>query len=95
MEDARLLRAEVVIGGRVQGVWFRSATRETAQALGLAGYVRNLPDGRVQAVFEGAGRSVRSMVTWCHKGPRMAEVAGVEVAWLPPTGEFTGFSVRY
>ncbi len=95
MDEEKHLRAEVVIGGRVQGVWFRGTTRDTALSLGLRGYVCNLPDGRVKAVFEGPHRKVRAAVTWCHRGPRLADVESVDVRWAEPTGEFRGFSVRH
>ncbi len=93
--EVRHLRAEVLISGRVQGIWFRGTTQQTALSLGLTGYVRNRPDGRVEAVFEGPERSVRRAVSWCHKGPRFAQVESVEVEWKEPTGQYTDFSVRY
>jgi acylphosphatase len=89
------LRAHVVVRGRVQGVWFRGTTREEARAGGLGGWVRNRPDGAVEAVFEGSAGAVRRMVSWCHRGPRMAEVRSVDVRWEEPTGEFSRFSIAY
>ncbi len=88
-------RARVVISGRVQGVWFRGTTREKARERGLRGWVRNRPDGKVEAVFEGPRDQVRQMVSWCHRGPRMALVDSVEVDWGEATGGFSGFSVRF
>jgi len=85
----------VVIRGRVQGVFFRATTRRKAQQSDLTGWVRNRPDGNVEAVFEGPTDTVRKMVAWCHDGPRMAQVESVDVDWSEPTGEFGGFSVRY
>ena len=82
------------IEGRVQGVFFRRYTREMARSLGLTGYVQNLTDGRVEAVFEGPDRSVRRMVSWCHTGPRTAAVERVRVSWEEPLDEFHSFSVR-
>lgn len=85
----------MVISGRVQGVFFRATTRRKAQQTDLTGWVRNRPDGKVEAVFEGPTAAVRKMVSWCHEGPRMAQVESVDVDWSEPTGEFGGFSVRY
>ena len=87
-------RAHLYISGRVQGVNFRYYTRQQARSLGVKGWVRNLIDGRVEAVFEGDGVSVESMVDWCHHGPRGAWVDRVEVQWEDPTGEFSGFEIR-
>jgi acylphosphatase len=83
----------VTVSGRVQGVWFRDSCRERARAEGVAGAVRNLADGRVEAVFEGPAGSVERMVAWCHDGPPRARVDRVEVVDEPPVGE-AGFRVR-
>jgi acylphosphatase len=72
-------RVRVQIHGRVQGVFFRAETRSRAQSLGLAGWVRNEPDGRVEALFEGEPDRVDSMVEWCRRGPSGAHVNEVEV----------------
>lgn len=82
-----LARAEVTVTGRVQGVGFRWATREQAENLGLAGWVRNLPDGSVEAAFEGPRERVVAMILWCRKGPPSAQVVDVRVAWTEPVGE--------
>ena len=87
-------RAHVLIAGRVQGVNFRAATQRHVKALHVDGYVRNLPDGRVEAVFEGDEGAVQDAIDWCHSGPPAAHVDRVEVDWQTPTGEFRGFSVR-
>ena len=79
--------------GRVQGVFFRAATRERARSLDVAGWVRNRPDGSVEAVFEGPRERVESLVAWCRRGPAGAHVEDVDVRWEPPAGE-AGFSVR-
>ncbi len=71
---AEMARLHVVIEGRVQGVFFRASTRDEARARGLAGWARNLPDGRVEALFEGDKRVVENMLAWCHKGPPYAYV---------------------
>jgi acylphosphatase len=77
----------------VQGVFFRQDTARRARSRGVAGWVRNLPDGRVEAVFEGPRPAVESMVAWAHEGPRSAVVEAVDVAWEEPAGE-QGFRVR-
>jgi acylphosphatase len=73
------LRARVVVSGRVQGVWFRESTRRRAEELGLGGFVRNLPDGRVEALFEGEEARVRSAIEFVKVGPPLAEVEDVVV----------------
>jgi acylphosphatase len=88
-------RVHVLIEGRVQGVFFRAATRDEARARGLAGWARNLPDGRVEALFEGDKRVVENMLTWCHKGPPYAYVDHVEVEWQPYQGDLTDFRIVY
>ena len=94
-EGAEAIRAEVVVSGRVQGVWFRGTTCQMARELDLTGWVRNRPDGKVAAVFEGEASRVRRMVSWCHHGPRLAQVESVEVCWGRATGEFMDFNMRY
>lgn len=80
-------RARVVIRGRVQGVFFRAETRDRARSLGLAGWVRNVPDGTVEAVFEGDRERIDWMLAWCRRGPGLAEVDDIEVEWEEPRGE--------
>jgi acylphosphatase len=87
------VRAELNIKGRVQGVFFRQSTRETAVRLGLTGRVENCPDGSVKAVFEGERQAVDAAVEWCRVGPAAAEVNGVEVKWTDFSGEFGGFEI--
>lgn len=89
------VRAEVVISGRVQGVYFRASTQQECQALGLTGWVRNQRDGTVQAVLEGPRDKVEQAIAWCHQGPPTARVSQVQVTWAPASGEFTEFGVRY
>ncbi|HEY5999862.1 MAG TPA: acylphosphatase [bacterium] len=86
-------RLEVRISGRVQGVWFRASTREEARRRGLDGWVRNLPDGSVEAVFEGQAPALESMLAWCRVGPPGARVDAVEVTRGPATGEHDGFTI--
>jgi len=75
--------ARVVVSGRVQGVFFRYTCAHEARLAGLRGAVRNLPDGRVEAVFQGPKPSVERLISWCHDGPPAARVADVSVAWVP------------
>jgi acylphosphatase len=87
-------RAHVKISGYVQGVSFRYYTQVMANQLGLKGWVRNLWDGGVEAVFEGEEEAVDKMVGWCHDGPLMARVENVKVDIETPTGEFSHFSIH-
>ena len=88
------VRAHVWIAGRVQGVMFRAYTVDEASVRGIAGWVANMPDGRVEAVFEGERAVVEAMIAWCRKGPPAARVCSVEVTWEEPKGE-VGFGVRH
>ncbi|HVA73176.1 MAG TPA: acylphosphatase [Acidimicrobiales bacterium] len=81
------------MSGRVQGVWYRQSCADVARAAGVCGWVRNLSDGRVEAVFEGGAESVDRMVAWCRVGPPRASVVGVEVAREQAEG-LGGFAVR-
>src|SRR5205085_8600207 len=85
------VRRRVVVSGRVQGVGFRAAVSRHARTRGVAGWVRNLPSGQVEAVFEGDEPAVTGMVRYCGEGPSGAIVAGIEVLEETPVGE-TGFS---
>jgi acylphosphatase len=87
-------RAHVLVSGRVQGVFFRATAAREARARGVVGWVRNLDDGRVEAVFEGEEEGVRAMVDWCRHGPRGAVVEELEVVWEEPRGDLSTFSVR-
>ena len=86
-------RVRVRIRGRVQGVFFRADARARAESLGVAGWIRNAPDGIVEAVFEGEPERVDSMIDWCRRGPAGAQVEDVEAVGEDPVGE-RGFSVR-
>jgi len=87
------VRAHVFATGRVQGVYYRANTRETANELGLDGWVRNLDDGRVEAVFEGPRESVEAAVEWCHDGSPAARVEAVDVEYGEAEG-VEGFEIR-
>ena len=88
------VRAHVFVTGRVQGVYYRASTRDAARDAGVDGWVRNLEDGRVEAVFEGPEGDVRDMVAWCETGSRAAEVDAVDVEYGEPEG-VEGFEVRW
>ena len=88
-------RAHVWISGRVQGVFFRAHVHEEAGRRGLAGWVRNLPDGRVEAVFEGDSNKVEAMLDWCRSGSPLSRVEKVDVREETFQGEGTGFEIRY
>jgi acylphosphatase len=81
-----VVRYRVLVSGRVQGVFFRDTCRRLAQEHGVAGWVRNLPDGQVEAVFEGPAEDVDRLVAWAHHGPRHAVVDQVAVQAEPPEG---------
>jgi acylphosphatase len=87
------IRAHLFISGRVQGVGYRFATVDTASQLGLSGWVRNLPDGSVEAVLEGVQEVVEEMIRWCHQGPPAAMVKDVVVEYEEPEG-LKRFEVR-
>ena len=82
-------RVRILVSGRVQGVFFRASCARRARTLGLGGSVRNMPDGRVEAVFEGPSEDVEAMVTWCRTGPEHARVDEVEISEEPLTGTRT------
>lgn len=90
-----MVRAHVMVSGRVQGVYFRSYAADEARALGITGWVRNVAGGRVEAVFEGEEDAVRKMVEWCRTGSPSSRVDNVEVSCGEATGEFASFSVAY
>ena len=88
-----MTRVRVRVRGRVQGVFFRAEARARAEALGVAGWIRNADDGTVEAVFEGDDEQVSSLVEWCRHGPAGARVDEVEAVREEPAGE-VGFQVR-
>lgn len=92
-DTAATVRRRVRVSGRVQGVWFRDSCRREAERAGVAGWVRNRPDGDVEAVFEGAPAAVDALVAWCRVGPPRAEVTAVAVTDETPAGE-NGFRIR-
>ena len=89
---ARIVRVRVFVDGRVQGVGFRASTAREAMRLGLTGWARNLPDGRVEAAYEGPRDAVEEMLAWTRRGPAAARVTGMTIHDEEPKGE-RGFSV--
>ncbi len=89
------VRAHAIISGRVQGVFYRMETKRAADDIGVSGWVRNLRDRTVEAVFEGDKQRVDAILDWCRQGPPHAHVTDVKVSWLDYTGEFGGFVVSF
>ncbi|KGF73718.1 acylphosphatase [Neosynechococcus sphagnicola sy1] len=92
MSDADVIGVHIWITGKVQGVAYRAVTRQVAVQLGLGGWVRNLPDGRVEAVFEGDRQRVEQMLAWCRQGPPAAVVSDVTAEAMLPLG-ITSFQI--
>jgi acylphosphatase len=88
-------RLQAVVQGRVQGVSFRYYTQKRARELAVTGYVRNQGDGSVEVVAEGPRPALDELLAFLRVGPRAAFVTDVEVRWVPPTGRFDRFMVRY
>ena len=89
------IRVRLFIKGRVQGVWFRDSTRQEARRLGVNGWARNIPDGRVEVLAEGPANKVRNLIDWCHQGPPLARVDRVEESFEEWTGEFNSFNIVF
>jgi acylphosphatase len=87
-------RVHLLVSGRVQGVFFRGATMDEATRLGLAGWVRNLPDGRVEVLAEGERAALDALVRFCGRGPPAARVDRVEQAWSAYAGDLAPFTAR-
>ncbi|MCU0591163.1 MAG: acylphosphatase [Desulfobacterales bacterium] len=87
------VRARVVIDGRVQGVAYRFETQYAAERIGVNGWVRNRPDGTVQALFEGERARVEEMIAWCRRGPALARVTTVDVSWEDYCGDLSDFRI--
>lgn len=95
MKREEKVRAHIIISGMVQGVFFRSRTQSRAKSLGITGWVKNLPDGRVEAVFEGKKEKVEKLIGWAKKGPVFARVNGINIEWQEYKEEFDNFEIRY
>jgi acylphosphatase len=90
-----LVRADIIVTGIVQGVYYRADTQRQAAALGLTGWVRNEMDGSVGISAEGEKEAIDTLIEWCHEGPPGARVERVEVKWYEPTGQFQQFSIEF
>ena len=93
-DSKRKIRAHVFIRGKVQGVYFRQNTKQAATRRGVTGWVRNLPDGRVEAIFEGYNADVNEVIEWCHVGPAKAKVEDVDVRFEKYVGELANFTIN-
>ena len=89
------VRARARVTGRVQGVCFRIETCRAVADFKVSGWVKNRPDGSVEAVFEGVQKDVKAALGWCRQGPPHSRVDGVEVEWETYTGEYDRFDIRY
>lgn len=87
--------ARIIVSGLVQGVFYRAFTKEKAVALELAGWVRNLPDGRVEVFVQGPKEKILELAEELRQGPPTAQVADFELSWRPPVANLTGFKIRY
>ena len=95
MSDGAVVRADIVVSGRVQGVGFREFSRKVAERIALVGYAMNMHDGRVSVVVEGTRESIDTLVGELRRGPRLGRVENVEVRWGTARGEFAAFGIRY
>lgn len=92
---SEMKRVEIIVQGRVQGVFYRDSTRRKAKELGLVGTVRNLPEGTVEIVAEGPAAALEALVQWCRSGPPAAEVKDANTVFDTPTGKFYDFTIQY
>ena len=88
-------RAHVFVSGSVQGVFFRLKTKHNAHRYNVKGWVRNLPDGRIEAIFEGKKEAVKALIEFCKHGPPSAIVTNVNLTWETYTGNFDRFKIKY
>jgi acylphosphatase len=88
-------RAQIIVKGLVQGVFFRATTKEVAKSLGLTGWVRNVDDDKVEIVVEGEEEKIKKLIEWSWKGPPAARVDDVKVNWQNFLGEFSTFEIKY
>lgn len=87
------VRVYLFIEGKVQGVFFRQTLRNLARSLSLTGWVRNMPDGRIEAVAEGEKEKIEELVSWCHSGPPLAEVSRVQARFEPYLGGYRDYEI--
>jgi len=84
----------VYISGKVQGVWYRASTKQKAEQLGIKGWVRNLPDGRVEAFFQGDNRAIEEIIKWCNIGPKLSKVTDVVIDEVESSDFFSEFKIK-
>jgi len=89
-----MIRASILVHGKVQGVFFRASAKSKADELGIVGYARNKPDGTVEIVAEGTKKHLEQFLVFCKSGPNLASVTKVDVSFSDATNEFSGFSVE-
>ena len=89
----KLRHVHLIITGRVQGVWFRAGTRETADSLGIRGWVKNLPDQSVEVDAAGEPAAVDQFIQWCYQGPPGARVSAIDIKELDPAQDLQGFKI--
>ncbi|MGH7271180.1 MAG: acylphosphatase [Polyangiaceae bacterium] len=87
-------RVQIIVRGRVTGVFFRAAAQREARRLGVTGWVKNRADGNVEVVAEGEEEAIKEMISWTHHGPSAARVDNVDVHWRSYTGEFSDFRIQ-
>ncbi len=92
---AKISRARLTISGRVQGVFYRQTTRDKARSLGLSGWVRNMPNGTVEAEASGEHERVEELIAWCKQGPPSATVSAVQVEWIEAPDDDNSLSGRF
>ncbi len=89
------VRVHILVSGRVQGVFFRDSTRMQAERLGVFGWVKNMEDGKVEAVLEGEKYIIEKVIEWVKRGPIIAKVENIDIEWQEYKGEFKGFEIKY
>jgi acylphosphatase len=94
-EQDRMVRVHIFVSGRVQGVFFRDSTRRIAEELGIFGWVKNLNDGRVEAVLEGEKEIIQKLIEWTKRGPIFARVDKMKIEWEECKEEFKNFEIKY
>jgi acylphosphatase len=87
-------RVHLRVTGRVQGVYYRASMLQAAQELGVTGWVKNCPDGSVEAVAESSKAKLDELIAWCRQGPEGARVAAVDAQWQDPENRFIGFTIK-
>lgn len=94
-DEKEKVRVHIFVSGRVQGIFFRENTKKKAEKLAISGWVKNLRDGRLEAVFEGDRENIEKMVNWAKKGPIWAKIDDFSLVWEDYVGEFKDFEIRY